>query len=241
MASWQGDAGAALPLATRGIEQWQAAAATSDELTVAHEALGWANVMAGEDALALRAMQQSLDLARAGGSERLVNRAALGVCQCLVNLNRVDEVTALATELLTRGRSLAEPRDVHFALHFLADAGLARGAPAEAERIYRQSLRAALDYGNTLQAGMEVQGAAMALAGQGQLSAAVRLSAAAQQWLHAGGMHSETIPFWARYMHRYLDPARERLGPEAVDDLERAGQAMGFDAAIEYVLEDRRD
>ena len=54
-------------------------------------------------------------------------------------------------------------------------------------------------------------------------------------------MHSETIPFWARYLHRYLDPARERLGPEAVDDLERAGQAMGFDAAIEYVLEDRRD
>jgi hypothetical protein len=65
------------------------------------------------------------------------------------------------------------------------------------------------------------------------------LCAAAEQWLHAGGMHSEQTPFWARYMQRYLDPARDALGPNAVAELEEAGRAMGFEAAIDEVLEGR--
>jgi predicted ATPase/class 3 adenylate cyclase len=241
LASWQLDPAAALPLATRGIGQWEAAGGSASDLSVAHEALGWANVMAGDDLAALAAMERSLELARGGAGERIENRATLGVCQCLVNLDRVDEVTALATEALQRARALDEPRDIHLALHFLADAGLASGKVDEAANLYQQSLHAALGYGNTLQAGMEVQGASMAFAGQGRLEDAIQLNAAAQEWLHAGGMPSEHVPFWARYMHRYLDPARQQLGPELVEKLEASGRAMGFDSAIDFVLARRGD
>jgi non-specific serine/threonine protein kinase len=236
LASWQSDPTMAKPLAERGMAEWKAANAGTADLSVAQEAIGWANVMTGNDMAALAAMEQSLEFARRGAGERLENRATLSVCQCLVNLDRVAEVTALATEALGQARRLNEPRDIHLALHFLADAGLASGNVESARGLYRQSLRAALDYGNTLQAGMEVQGAAMALAGLGRSAWGVRLNAGAQQWLHAGGMHSEQLPFWARYLHRYIEPARLELGPEAVEELEEAGRAMGFDAAIDEVL-----
>jgi hypothetical protein len=42
-------------------------------------------------------------------------------------------------------------------------------------------------------------------------------------------------------MRRYLEPARQRFGPAIVDELEEAGRAMGFDNAIDYVLEGRRE
>ena len=238
LASWQSDPIAAMPLAERGLAEWQAAEGGAADLSFAHEAIGWALVMAGDDGAALAAMQRSLQFAREAAGERLENRATLSVCQCLVNLGRVEEVTALATEALDQARRLNEPRDVHLALHFLADAGLASGRVDSARALYRQSLRAALDSGNTLQAGMEVQGAAMALAGQGQSASAVRLNAAARQWLHAGGFHSELVPFWAGYLHRYIDPVLDELGPDAVAGYEDAARAMGFDAAIDEVLEE---
>ena len=156
-------------------------------------------------------------------------------------MGRVDEVESVAGQALARGRRLQEPRDVHFALHYLADSSLARGDPVKAEERYRESLRAALDYGNTLQAGMEVQGMAMGIAGQGRLEKAFRLNGAAKSRFHESGFDSSFIPFWAGYMRRYFDPARDALGEAALARLEEEGRQMGFDAAIDYALDQTRD
>jgi predicted ATPase/class 3 adenylate cyclase len=235
LASWQGDPAGKMT-AARGLTLWRQ---TGDQLGIGAglEALGWSSVMSGDDVTALGQMEESLEIARLSGNDRSLNRTQLSVCQCLVNLGRVDEVRVLAGQALVRGRQLNEPRDVHFALHFLADSALARGAVAEAEELYRQSLRATLAYGNKLQAGMEIQGMAMALAGQGNPEKALRLNTAAQAWLHAGGMRSELIPFWAGYIRRYLDPVREVLDETALASLEEAGRQMGFQAAIDYALQ----
>jgi predicted ATPase/class 3 adenylate cyclase len=236
LASWQADPVSAQRLATDGLALWRE---IGDELgeAFALEALGWSCIMGGHDQDALGYMEQSLESLRRLDNERLINRAELDVSQVLVNLDRVEELEPLAKGALARARRLDEPHDVHFALHFLADGALARGDPVQAEEHYRASLRASLEYRNILQAGMEVQGMAMALAGQGRLEEAFRLNAAARAWLHQGGMVSEQVPFWARYMRRYFDPGREALGEAALRKLEEEGRQMGFEAAVEYALE----
>jgi predicted ATPase/class 3 adenylate cyclase len=235
LASWQGDP-TGKTTAKQGLTLWRQAG-DQQGIGAGLEALGWSLVMSGDDATALRHMEECLEIARLNGSDRTVNRAQLSVCQCLVNLGRVDEVQVLASQALARGRLLNEPRDIHFALHFLADSALARGAVLEAEELYRQSLRATLAYGNKLQAGMEIQGMAMAFAGQGKPGKALRLNAAAQAWLHSGGMHSELVPFWAGYLRRYIDPLRETVDETALTSMEEAGRQMGFEAAIDSALE----
>ena len=60
------------------------------ETATALEATGWSQVMAGADLAALGSMEESLALIRDSGNERLINRALLGMSQCLVNLGRVD-------------------------------------------------------------------------------------------------------------------------------------------------------
>jgi len=74
----------------------------------------------------------------------------------------------------------------------------------EAEEGYRQSLRAAMDYGNTLQAGMEIQGMAMAIAGQGRLEQALRLSAnpAGLTAVPIGREDLSTLVSWERFGHQ---------------------------------------
>ncbi|MBA2440689.1 MAG: AAA family ATPase [Thermoleophilaceae bacterium] len=235
VASWQADPAAAHALAAEALHSWQS---IGDQIGVAlaHEALGWSQVMGGEDLAALTSMEACLAILGAMNNERLYNRGQLNVSQVLVNLGRVEEVESVASEALERGGRLGEERDIWLSLHFLADSALARGDPAAAEGRYRQSLGAALDYGATLQAGMEVQGMAMALCGQGRVDDGLRLNAAAQAWLHAGGLHSENVPFWSGYMHRYIDPARAELSGEALTALEEEGQQMGFEAAIDFAL-----
>lgn len=240
LASWSTDSPSAQPLAAEALALWKE---VGDQLGVALalEALGWSFTYSGDDPTALGHFEESLEIVRRIGGERLVNRVELNGCLGLLNLGRVEEVESVAGRALARGRTLEEPHDVQIALHFLADSSLHRGDPAKAEELYRESLRAALDYGNTLQAGMEIQGMAMGIAGQDRLEKAFRLNGAALARLHEGGFDSSFIPFWAGFMRRYLDPARETLGEAGWARLEEEGRQMGFEAAIDYALDPTSD
>jgi len=67
-------------------------------------------------------------------------RALVGVCQVLVALGQVERAESLSRELLERWRD-----DVR-----------------DAEKRYRESLRAALELGDVIETSFEVQGIAMA-------------------------------------------------------------------------------
>src|SRR5206468_881904 len=82
---------------------------------------------------------------------------------------------ALARETLAEGRAQNEPKFIHYSLHYLGDCALWRGEPEKAVPIYCDSLRAALDYGNQMEASTEMQGIAMGLAGSGKEQEALRL------------------------------------------------------------------
>jgi hypothetical protein len=139
----------------------------------------------------------------------------------------------LSRELLERSGD--DPRTEHFAYHFLADCALIRGDPAEAEPRYRESLRAALPLGDVFETSFEVQGVAMAAAGNGDPERALRLAGAVEALWDSLGT-SIHVRFWDALLEGYLGPAREQLGADA-GRAWAEGRALEFDEAVELALE----
>ena len=180
-----------------------------EETAAALEALGWLFFYdAGENEVALAAFEEARSIRHALGDRAGETRALVGVCQVLVALDD-ERAELLAHELLERGED--DVRTRHFAIHFLADCALLRGDCAEAEVRYRQSLRDALDLGDVIETSVEVQGVAMAKAGQGESALGIELAAAVEAlWRSLGtDLH---VDFWDRLLERYLGNARTALG-----------------------------
>lgn len=205
-----------------------------EETAAALEALGWLFFYdAGEDEASLAAFEEARSIRQALGDRAGETRALVGVCQVLVALDEV-RAEALAHELLERGED--DVRTRHFAIHFLADCSLIRGECAEAEERYRESLRAALELGDVIEASAEVQGVAMAKAGQGDSARALELAASVEAlWRSLGtDLH---VAFWEKLLERYLGDARTALGPDA-EAAHTRGLGMPFDDAIALALQE---
>jgi predicted ATPase/class 3 adenylate cyclase len=204
-----------------------------NELASALDTLGWLLFYhAGDAPGALEAFEQSLELSRALGDGPGETRALVGVCQILVALGDTERAESLSRDLL--GMADGDPRIEHFACHFLADCALLRDDCEEAERRYRESLRAALPLGDVIEASFEVQGVAMSLAGLGNPQRALVLAAAVESlWQSLGTWIS--VAFWDVLLERYIGGARERLDTDA-DALWAEGRAIAFDDAVELAL-----
>ena len=102
-----------------------------------------------------------------------------------------------------------------------------------AEERYRESLRAALDLGDVIETSFEVQGVAMAWAGQGDSARALELDASVEALWRSLGTRSP-VAFWERLLERYLGDAR------CVGAGRRGGRTRGlelpFDDAVALAL-----
>jgi predicted ATPase len=206
-----------------------------EQAAAALEALGWLLVYdAGDDAAALAAFEDARSIRQELGDRAGETRALVGVCQVLVAFGEVERAEALAHELLERGSD--DVRTRHFAIHFLADCSLIRGDCARAEERYRESLRAALDLGDVIETSIEVQGVAMARAGQGDSARALELDASVEAlWRSLGtDLH---VAFWERLLERYLGDARTALGPDA-EAARTRGLELPFDDAVALALQE---
>ena len=156
----------------------------------------------------------------------------------LVALGDVERTEPLARETLAEGRAQNEPKFIHYSLHYLGDCALWRGEPEKAVRIYGDSLRVALDYGNQMEASIEMQGIAMSLAGSGKEEEALRLYGACcarNKELQTTAI--DEVAFWVELRKRYLAPARERVGATAAERAEAEGRSMGWAQAVAHALE----
>jgi predicted ATPase/class 3 adenylate cyclase len=206
-----------------------------EETAAALEALGWLLVYdAGDYVASLTAFEDARSIRQDLGDRAGETRALVGVCQVLVALDEVERAEALAHELLERGKD--DVRTRHFAIHFLADCALIRGECAEAEERYRESLRAALELGDVIETSVEVQGVAMAKAGQGDSARALELAASVEAlWRSLGtDLH---ITFWDRLLERYLGHARAAVGTDA-DAARTRGLGLAFDDAVALALQE---
>jgi predicted ATPase/class 3 adenylate cyclase len=205
-----------------------------EETAAALEALGWLFFYdVGENEVALAAFEEAHSIRHALGDRAGETRALVGVCQVLVALDD-ERAEPLAHELLERGED--DVRTRHFAIHFLADCALLRGDCAEAEVRYRQSLRDALDLGDVIETSVEVQGVAMAKAGQGESALALELAASVEAlWSSLGtDLH---VGFWDRLLERYLGNAQTALG-QAAETARTRGLELLFDDAVARALQD---
>jgi predicted ATPase/class 3 adenylate cyclase len=204
-----------------------------DELASALDTLGWVLIYyPADDSAALEAFEQSLELRRELGDGPGEIRALVGVCQVLVARGDTDRAEPLSRDLL--GMAHGDPRTEHYAFHFLADCALLRNDCEEAERFYRESLRAVLPLGDVIETSFEVQGVAMALAGLGDPQRALVLAAAVEAlWQSLGTWIS--IGFWDALLERYIGGARAQLGAHA-DVLWAEGRGMAFADAVELAL-----
>jgi tetratricopeptide (TPR) repeat protein len=165
------------------------------------------------------------------GDRRLINRATVGLGQILVPLDDAETGEPLAIETLAVGRELNAPRDIHYSLHYLGDYALLRGDGTEALDWYKQSMEAALDYGNAAEAALELEALAMALAAQGRREEAVRLGAAAAMRMADLSFDTSGVVWWSRLKERHLGVARDALDDPLATALEAEGRVMGWDAA----------
>lgn len=235
LAVWQGDYAEGVEPGQESLSIWRELG-DRREVALALEPIGWSRWMAGDDRGAHDAFEEQLAIHRELGDERLANRARLNVCQVLVGESRVDEAEPIAQEGLAVATRHGEIRDVHNAHHFLADCALIRGDVARARERYALSLRAAVEYGDRLEMCAEVEGVAMALAGQGRDVKALRLAAAAAAECQALGS-SLRIAFWEQLKRRYFEPVADRLEAAEAVRAREDGRAMGFDAAVASALE----
>jgi hypothetical protein len=232
LAARHGDVGGGRAQVDEGIALWRQLG-DRNELASALDALGWLLVYSpAENSSALDPFEQSRLLRRELADRPGETRALVGVCQVLVAMGVVERAESLSRELLQLAPG--DPRTKHFAFHFLADCALIRGQVNEAEKRYRESLRAALPLGDVIETSFEVQGVAMAAAGAGDEHRALRLAASVEAAWESLGM-SIAIPFWDALLERYIGGARERLGAEA-DAVWRAGRRMTFGDAVDLAL-----
>src|SRR5438477_3906534 len=209
--NWQGDVAAARPLAEESLALWRT---TDDplELALALESVGWSHFAASNYSEALRSMEDCVESYRKLGSPKLITRGRVAVGQMLAAMGDVQRTEPLARETLAEGRAQGEPKFVHFSLHYLADCALWRGDGANAVRLYRDSLQAALDYGNEMEAETEMQGMAMGLMSSGREEAGFRLyGASSARVAELQTTMIDEVRFWVGFRDRYLPPARERI------------------------------
>ena len=204
-----------------------------EELASALDSLGWLLLYdGGDETAALETFEQCLDLRRELADRAGETRALVGVTQVLVALGEVERAEALSRDLLDlAGEDL---RTEHFAFHFLADCALIRGDTAEAERRYRESLRAAVPLGDVIETSFEVEGVAMAAAGNGDPRRALLLAASVEALRESLGM-SISVVFWDKLIDRYIGATREELGVDA-DTLWSEGLELAFDDAVDLAL-----
>jgi hypothetical protein len=152
----------------------------------------------------------------------------------------VERTEALASEALSIALRADRPSEIQNAYHFLGDCALTRGDAAKAVGLYVESLKAAIRYGNRMEAVFELEGGAMSLAGLGRDTKAMRLLGAALAEREAR-RNTVTMEFWERLKERYLPPAELRLGRAVAEREKDVGRAMGWDAAVAYAYDLERD
>jgi predicted ATPase/class 3 adenylate cyclase len=234
--NWKGEGAETRRLAEQSLELWREIDEPL-ELALALESIGWSQFFASDYDAALQSMEACLESYRKFGSPKLMTRGRIAVGQILAALGDVRRTEPLARETLEEGRAQGEPKFIHYSLHYLGDCALWRGDAKKAVDLYARSLRAALDYGNEMEAATEMQGMAMGLVGSGREREGLRLyGASCARCAELQTTVLDEIAFWVKFRERYLPPARERIGAAAADKAEQEGRAMSWQKALEYAF-----
>jgi len=225
----------ALPYLEEALHLWREMGDALEEADTL-ESIGYTHIGLGDLQPARLAFERSLALRQEAGAPELeVAESLRGLCQLFVAAGDTQRAEPLARDLIEVGRRHGAWRVEHSGMHYLADCPLIGGDYAEAERRYVRALAHARHWEMAVMCTEELLGVAMSTAVQGDHVRGVRLAAAAYAQKEALGMQG-TSAFWVELQDRFIGAARARLTPEQVEDAERAGRAVPFDAVLDEVL-----
>jgi predicted ATPase/class 3 adenylate cyclase len=234
LAAWQGDVLAAEAFGVQAIEAWRSLGSDVDVGLVSYD-LGWAHFFAGDDEAARARFEASLAILEPHGDDVLTNRAKLGLLQVLVAIGDVATVKRIGPEAVAVSQALGDRWSEHFAHHFLGDCAVMEADVAEAERRYRLSLEAAWETGDQVETCYELQGMAMAAAGAGHATRALRLASAASANIRKLGVEG-IPPFWTALVDRHVAAARTRAGDQQANEAWSAGSRLSLRDAVTEAL-----
>ena len=137
---------------------------------------------------------------------------------------------------------MKQPIDIIQAHHLGGDCALGLKNFKESEKRYGLALETALKFGNTLQADIDMQGVAFSVSGQSRWAKSIRLDAASRKNLEELGVTMDGIvEFWDEFINIYIKGASKKVGKELARKYEEEGKAMGFEKAVEYALDFKKD
>ena len=227
--NWQGDVVAARPVAEQSLELWRE---NGDplELALALEGIGWLHFSANNYAEALRSMEDCVESYRKLGSAKLITRGRVAVGQMLVALGDVEAHRTARDGKHWRRVARRMNRSLSIT-HFIISRTVPCGGatPGVRWQLYGESLRAALDYGNEMEAAMEMQGMAMGLMGSGREDEGLRLYGASNaRFAELQTTFADEVLFWMNFRERYVPPARETNGSDRLGRGGRRGTCDGL-------------
>jgi hypothetical protein len=229
--TWQGNFEGAVAHLEEARALWSA---LGDELesTLALDALAYAFTMRGDQERAGPTAAESLEAACRLGRPEQIDRARIMLALTRVIAGDADAAEPLARAAAASAEARGDTRRKMEAHHLLGDCGLIRGRCELARRHYAAATRHAWELGDLAQVAVDLEGVAMASAGAGDFQRAVSLAAAAVQAANELGVDMGDVEFWIDFRARYLEPARERLGP-AAETLAAEGRALSLERAVE--------
>ncbi|HUX95773.1 MAG TPA: AAA family ATPase [Bacteroidales bacterium] len=199
----------------------------------------------GDQETALVYSEESVETARKTGDAILINYCLIDLCQSFVKLKRYDQASVMIKEFLDSSEGMEQAELMIRARRFLADCSLGTGDFREAEKRYCVALETALKCGNILDATVELLCIALSVSGQSRWIKAIRLDAAAREKASALGANLydllKLFKLYGECIDACIGVAKVKLGEELTRKYEEEGSNIGFDAAIEYALDQGRD
>ena len=186
--------------------------------------------------------EPGLEIARQLGKPGLINHCLSSLCQVLVHSKQFERGLPYVEELIECSEKLEQPWGIMSARHYHSDCALAKKDYQEAERRYGLGISLGVKYGNDWIAFADMQGVAFALSGQRRWKKSLRLNAASVEKSRTMGVSLYgMLEFWDEWIDTYIEGAKKEVGEELAKQYEAEGTAMGFEKAVEYALDFKKD
>ncbi|MFC1499813.1 protein kinase [Candidatus Zixiibacteriota bacterium] len=223
-----------------GVDLWRELG-NEKEVGLALIQIGYMKVLAGDFVDGARCCNESIEIFEGLEDPKSVARAKSPLCWSYLHQFLPDMAEPIAEEILQVAQQFQMGNELLFARHYHADCPMLREEYPEARIRYGVAMKAALEVGNIVQAATEMQGMAMAYAGESRYQKAIRLDGAVLATYEEYDVTYPYMEFWHGTHKKTVGHAREQVGEEEAAALEAEGRAMGLEKAMEYAFDFDRD
>jgi predicted ATPase len=224
----------------KSLELWRSLG-DKKQIALLLQEMGTLECMAGDYTKGFPHLQECMDIFKELGDKRLLIRGKTWFPFGYVSQLDAEHAEPILIEALEEVKELNMTMEILQSRHFLADCAIIKEDYQLAEKRYAKNLQAYQQLDMLDGVANELQGIAMAVAGQGKYSKALRLNAAAEEMYKEVGISVDDIVFWRKILDKTVGNGRRKMGENVSKKLEQEGRELGFEKAIENALDLNKD